>query len=75
MVCRDVAYDLIPVMQRRNLHAKLADFLAGAAATCTVAAATVAYHWAQSCKAPSSSTADADDVPRILKVYTVASRR
>lgn len=68
VVCRDVAYDLIPVMQRRSLHAKLAEVLAAAPATSAVPPATVAYHWAQACKSLSSSMADFDETPKILKV-------
>ena len=52
---RDVAYELIPSLQRRNMHAKLAAALekvrAAAVATGTrpIPATAVAYHWQRSC--------------------------
>lgn len=67
MVSRDVVYELIPVMQRRTLHARLAEVLSGAALSSGVPAATVAYHWAQSCKSTRGGVNIAE-LPRVLKV-------
>ena len=66
VVARDVAYELIPFMQRRHLHAKLAEALAKSGDT--VPAATVAYHWAQSCKASNGKGLDPGESPRLLQV-------
>ena len=68
VVARDVAYDLIPFMQRCNLHARLAEVLSEAQPHSGVPATTVAYHWAHSCKSSSSSLVDIAELPRVLKV-------
>ena len=52
---RDVAYELIPSLQRRNMHAKLAAALeevrsaAVAEGSRPMPATAVAYHWQRSC--------------------------
>lgn len=69
VVCRDVAYDLIPVMQRRSLHARLAGVLASTALRVPVPPSTIAYHWAQSCKSLAHGLADVEELPRVLKVH------
>ena len=127
VLARDVAYELIPLMQRRNLHARLAETLAAAASAVgpmrpavapadlavgpmrpamaaaasavgpmrpaaavasaasaasavgpmhpavapvvtTVPAATVAYHWSQSCSLSDGRSLDSMELPRVLKV-------
>ena len=67
VVSRDVAYDLIPVIQRRNLHARLAEVLSGISLSSGVPATTVAYHWAQSCRS-SSNVLIIAEFPRVIKV-------
>ena len=63
-----MAYDLIPFMQRRNLHARLAEVLSEAPSHSGVPATTVAYHWAHSCKSSSSGLVEIAELPRVLKV-------
>lgn len=55
-------------MQRRVLHAQLADVLGAAGSEPPVPASIVAYHWAQSCKLPDNSGVDVSEVARVLKV-------
>ena len=68
VLARDVAYDLIPFMQRRNLHARLAEVLSAALPISPVPATTIAYHWAHSSKASNNGDFDYAELPRILKV-------
>ena len=72
VVCRDVAYNLVPVLQRRSLHARLAEVLSAAAESSQVPASTVAYHWAQSCKSLSRGLADIEELPQVLKVVQIS---
>ena len=65
MVARDVAYELIPFMQRRQLHAKLAEVLGKDGST--VPPTIVAYHWAQSCKASNNKDLDPSQAARIMQ--------
>lgn len=67
VVARDVAYELVPFMQRRNLHARLAEALASTLGNPVVPPATVAYHWAQSCRLPAGGGVDPAELPRVLK--------
>ncbi|MCJ1422964.1 Adenylate cyclase type 10 [Sticta canariensis] len=67
VLARDVAYELIPTMQRRTMHARLAQVLetqvSGKMAR-LIPPSMIAYHYAQSCRA--GSALDMADLTRIL---------
>lgn len=50
VLAQDVANQLIPFSQRRNLHAKLAEAFEASHAVPPVPPAIIAYHWSESCR-------------------------
>lgn len=50
LLARDVAYELVPFLQRRTLHAKLAECLEARSDIRPIPASTLAYHWTRSCE-------------------------